>query len=331
MSAGEGLERLVERLERTVAPHGLSVTRREVQRDDDGIAEAEFDVIVQGIIGSSEVRWLIECRDRPSQGPAPASWIEQLIGRRQRFNVDKVIAVSTTGFSAPAQRLAEQHRIPLRTVRHIEDAADELFVQRIRCCLFDIRIVGECRFWKTDGSGTINVPEPDSVRLRLIQSEHGFEPLSPFIWRFLSHAAALNEEWDSTSFTWVAPNDEYLIEIESPESAQINRLECPIVVKFREINDAAPVLSIYEENDRDIGRESIFRLQADDGGILVRLSFGFRPDIEKWVMTVRYPNEIPTSYSRHVMVIRPDGFDTGNVTFPLGEIVFTALKSSSES
>jgi len=72
---------------------------------------------VQGKIGTSEFQWLIECRDRPASGAAPVAWIEQLVGRRTRFNLNKVTAVSTTGFAAGAAEFAQAQAIELREVQ----------------------------------------------------------------------------------------------------------------------------------------------------------------------------------------------------------------------
>jgi hypothetical protein len=79
-------------------------------------------------VGTTEIAWLIECRDRPGAGAAPSSWIEQLVGRRTRFKFNKVTAVSTTGFSTGAVAFAENEKIELRDVRSLTaaDVADWL-------------------------------------------------------------------------------------------------------------------------------------------------------------------------------------------------------------
>ena len=94
--------------------------------DDEGVQIAEFDIEIRGKVGSTRFNWLIECRDRPADGPAPGGWIEQLVGRRDRFNFNKVTAVSSTGFAKGAIDYAKVKGIELRTVEvltveHLKD------------------------------------------------------------------------------------------------------------------------------------------------------------------------------------------------------------------
>lgn len=114
---GKRLEALVAFVEKTLVPQGFKVTTNDRVLTDEGIQIAEFDVLVQGPIGTSEFQWLIECQDRPSSGAAPCSWIEQLVGRRTRFNLSKITAVSTTGFAAGVHEFAQAQAIELREVK----------------------------------------------------------------------------------------------------------------------------------------------------------------------------------------------------------------------
>jgi len=125
---GKQLEALVAFVEKTFVPEGFKVTTNDRVFNDDGVQVAEFDVLVQGKVGTTDFQWLIECRDRPSSGAAPTSWIEQLVGRRVRFNLNKVTAVSTTGFAAGAYEFAQTQGIELREVRALtpDDFADWL-------------------------------------------------------------------------------------------------------------------------------------------------------------------------------------------------------------
>jgi hypothetical protein len=113
---GKQLEALVAFVEETLLPQGFEVRTNQRIYNDEGTQIAEFDVEVRGKIGTTSIAWLIECRDRPGSGPAPGSWIEQLVGRRTRFGFNKITAVSTTGFSEGAVEFAHVQGIELREV-----------------------------------------------------------------------------------------------------------------------------------------------------------------------------------------------------------------------
>lgn len=119
---GKRLERLVEMLEGMHLPDGFKLTKNDKVYDDEGNQIAELDILIEGIIGSVTHRTLFECRDRPSSGAAPVSWIEQLWGRRDRLKLNAVIAVSTTGFAPAAVSFAKDRNIPLRSVDDLTEA-----------------------------------------------------------------------------------------------------------------------------------------------------------------------------------------------------------------
>lgn len=116
---GKQLERLVELIERSQLRSGFEVETRRPVFNEDGDQIAELDILVTGKVGSATVRFLIECRDRPSEGSAPVSWVEQLVGRRQRLKLDKVMAVSSTGFAPGAKTFAEDSGIELRSLDNL--------------------------------------------------------------------------------------------------------------------------------------------------------------------------------------------------------------------
>lgn len=116
MTDGKQLESLVAFVEEKMLPEGFAVVTNQRIYNDDGVQIAEFDVEIRGRLGTTDLAWLIECRDRPGSGPAPGSWIEQLVGRRSRFGFNKVTAVSTTGFAEGARDFAKQQGIELRSV-----------------------------------------------------------------------------------------------------------------------------------------------------------------------------------------------------------------------
>jgi hypothetical protein len=130
---GKALENLVRQIEKLLLPEGFSVKGNIRVHNDEGVQIAEFDVEIRGRLGSTDIAWLIECRDRPGKGPAPGSWIEQLVGRRDRFGFNKVTAVSTTGFADEAAKYAKAAGMELRTVKQItaQDVAGWLGISHL--------------------------------------------------------------------------------------------------------------------------------------------------------------------------------------------------------
>jgi len=130
---GKQLEELVAFVEKMLVPEGFEVKTNDRVYNEDGNQTAEFDIKVIGKVGSTEISWLIECRDRPSSGPAPGAWIEQLVGRRARFGFNKVTAVSTTGFAAGAAEFALTQGIEIREINSLkpEEFSDWLYIRHI--------------------------------------------------------------------------------------------------------------------------------------------------------------------------------------------------------
>jgi len=126
---GKQLEALVAFVEEALVPPGFEVKANSRVFNDEGVQIAEFDIEIHGKVGSTMIAWLIECRDRPGQGAAPGSWIEQLVGRRDRFGFNKVTAVSTTGFAAGASDYARRAGIELREVQTLDPTSFESWLQ----------------------------------------------------------------------------------------------------------------------------------------------------------------------------------------------------------
>ena len=118
---GKQLESFVAFTEKLMLPEGFHVTTNNRVYDNEGDQIAELDINIHGKIGSTEISWLIECRDRPARGKSqPVSWIEQLVTRRNRLNFNKATAVSTTGFSPAAVKLAFAEGIDLREINSLD-------------------------------------------------------------------------------------------------------------------------------------------------------------------------------------------------------------------
>ena len=114
---GKFLEILVKNLQEFLANEEITVTSPE-EFHEDGKKIGEIDVTLRGKFGSGSIFVGIECRDRAK--PQGRDWIREIYGKKDDLNVDKMIAVSSSGFAGPAINLAKEVGIDLLT---IEDAS----------------------------------------------------------------------------------------------------------------------------------------------------------------------------------------------------------------
>jgi hypothetical protein len=119
---GRDLERLVARLKASLLPSGFTVTERERFQGEDGQI-AEIDVTIRGQLGGAgEVLGGIECRDRPSEGPAGIPFVRDTWGKQDQLKIQQMLCVSTTGFTPEARRYAESRAIRMATVNSLDSA-----------------------------------------------------------------------------------------------------------------------------------------------------------------------------------------------------------------
>jgi hypothetical protein len=113
LNSGILLELLAELFQSLLAGEGTTVSRRHVfRRGPNDIAEV--DILLSGRFGSSDMKVAVECRDR--QEPQGKEWVQQILGKRddlREFGVRHWIAVSSSGFTEPAQALARRSGLEL--------------------------------------------------------------------------------------------------------------------------------------------------------------------------------------------------------------------------
>lgn len=117
---GRFLEIMVKHMQEFLAPEGINVQSPEIFYKN-GVKIGEIDVTLRGNFGSSRIFVGVECRDRPSDGPQGIPWISEIYGKKSLLEVDKMIAVSTTGFTVEAINSAKKLGIDLLTVNNVED------------------------------------------------------------------------------------------------------------------------------------------------------------------------------------------------------------------
>ena len=107
-------ERLVARIEETVAPLGAVVRSPDHIPDRLTGQSREVDASIRYRLGTTDVLIIVECRRRSRT--QDVTWIEQLATKSKSIGANKTIAVSATPFTTPAYRVAELNQIELRTL-----------------------------------------------------------------------------------------------------------------------------------------------------------------------------------------------------------------------
>ncbi|GEM_PF-4589489 len=117
--AGRALEIVVSALERHLGrSDGVEVVSPALLPDRDTGEPREVDVAVRRRVGSHDILVILECRDR--RAPADVRWIEELASKRDSVGADRVVAVSSSGFTRPAREKARALRVDLRSVEQFE-------------------------------------------------------------------------------------------------------------------------------------------------------------------------------------------------------------------
>ena len=114
---GHFLEIMMANLQSYLGPEGIDVKLREkFYNPESGRLIGEIDITVRGEFGTSKFFFGIECRDRPANGTQGLPWIREIVGKKRQLKPDKMIAVSSTGFTADAQQFADEESIDLITI-----------------------------------------------------------------------------------------------------------------------------------------------------------------------------------------------------------------------
>jgi len=110
-------EVLVARIEEAALPQGAILKSPDRIRDLTTGQMREVDASIRYKIGTTDILITLECRRRSRT--ADDTWIEQLATKKTKIGADKTIAVSSKGFTKPAEISAKQLGIELRTLCEI--------------------------------------------------------------------------------------------------------------------------------------------------------------------------------------------------------------------
>lgn len=112
-------EETVAQIEKVLAPKGAVVKSPDHITDLVTKQQREVDASIRYFHGTSPVLITIECRHRKKV--QDDMWIEQLVTKQKKIGATKTIAVSSKGFTKPAQMTASEFGIELRTCVEVPD------------------------------------------------------------------------------------------------------------------------------------------------------------------------------------------------------------------
>jgi restriction endonuclease len=127
----------------------------------DGTAR-EVDILISHVFIGTKINIAIECRGRGRV--QDIEWIDNLAGKYKRLNINQVIAVSPTQFTAGAREKAAEERIELLTV---EDASKVDWASRLAKEAFSVgthrNILLNVSMWSSEGNEiTLTTIDPDT-------------------------------------------------------------------------------------------------------------------------------------------------------------------------
>lgn len=125
---GRDLELLINHIESLLNDNDeLTIKSPDFLLDHVTGQKREVDISINGKIGSHQILIVLECRKR--QNKDDSTWIEQLGNKKQDLHINKLIAVSSSGFTEPAITKANLYGIDLRQIEKIQISDIEEWVK----------------------------------------------------------------------------------------------------------------------------------------------------------------------------------------------------------
>lgn len=112
-------QRLILAIYEQMAPLGATVEESAELLERGSSTTREVDILITHQIAGVRIRMAVECRGRKDKDDI--EWIDGLIGKYRDLDIDKVIAVSKSGFTAAAQEKASVNRIEIRKLETAEE------------------------------------------------------------------------------------------------------------------------------------------------------------------------------------------------------------------
>ena len=116
---GRETELLIKKLEEIYFDKSFVVKSPDHIYDKVAECDREVDVSISGSVGTHDILIVFECRNRKTI--QDMTWIEQIHSKTKDIGANKVIAVSTSGFTPRAKMKATSYGIELRMIEDIDN------------------------------------------------------------------------------------------------------------------------------------------------------------------------------------------------------------------
>jgi len=102
-------QRLVAFIYDCIKPDGGTVTESAMVVDREANTEREVDILVENKVAGHQIKIAIECRDRSRK--ESVEWVDSIICKVKSLDLNKVVAVSSEGFSdVTTESSRQRHR-----------------------------------------------------------------------------------------------------------------------------------------------------------------------------------------------------------------------------
>src|ERR1051326_5138561 len=107
-------QRLVKKIYQSMATAGAKVEESPERTERGRSAKREIDLLLEQDLFGTPIRIAVEVRGRKRKDTL--EWIDGLVGKYKDMNVQKIIAVSTSGFTPEALIKAQDEKIDTLTL-----------------------------------------------------------------------------------------------------------------------------------------------------------------------------------------------------------------------
>ncbi|MBT9174049.1 MAG: hypothetical protein DDT21_02460 [Syntrophomonadaceae bacterium] len=164
-------QKLVAVIENQLAGNGVKVLESIELDEYKGSTKREIDVLIEADVNGLLVRIAIECRNHKRQ--QDKTWIDQLIGKYRDLKVDKVVAVSRSGFTSGALEKAAEVNIETLTFENALDQNWPSYFTKVYARFLVQRISSMSAHLEYDEGGNFPNSTGDALKSSRIESRDG--------------------------------------------------------------------------------------------------------------------------------------------------------------